>query len=445
MQPDVRYCTTTDGVRIAYTVTGDGPPMVSLIDGIVSHVALEWSHPINKQVLEAEARLFRLVRLDSRGTGLSERIPPAGLEGTVLDVEAVVDRLTLDRFTLHANTSAAQAAILFAARHPDRVSRLVLIDGFIRSADLYATPPVAAFLAAAASDWETATEALGALAFGPGRQELHMHGEYVRACISPDFFTNLGAFASIDVSAEASSLRMPVLVVRHTGVRWLTDQMTHDLVSRIPDARLVTINGTWADDVDGLVQRIAAFVYEGEDAPRIAPPQQHMASGVRTVLFTDVVDHTAMMRRLGDTQGRAVLRELERMTRDAIKRHDGVEIKTDGDSFMVSFGCVASGVECAVHLQRTIAQHNAGAEEPLRVRMGLNAGEPIEDDGDLFGESVILASRIAAEAGEGEILIAEPVRHLLAGKGFTFADRGTFVPKGFDDAVRLFEVVWRES
>jgi class 3 adenylate cyclase len=162
------------------------------------------------------------------------------------------------------------------------------------------------------------------------------------------------------------------------------------------------------------------------------------------VLFTDLVGHTEMMRRLGDARGRDVLREHERMTREAIAKHGGSEIKTDGDSFMVSFGSVAAAMECAVALQRAIAQRNERAEEPLRVRMGLNAGEPIGDEGDLFGESVILAARIKDQAGEGEILIAEPVRHLLAGKGFAFADRGTFVPKGFEDAVRLFEVRWQE-
>jgi adenylate cyclase len=76
--------------------------------------------------------------------------------------------------------------------------------------------------------------------------------------------------------------------------------------------------------------------------------------------------------------------------------------------------------------------------------VGLNAGEPIAEEGDLFGATVILASRIAAQAGAGEILIPEPVRHLLAGKSFVFADRGEFVPKGFDDTVRLYEVRWRE-
>jgi len=164
---------------------------------------------------------------------------------------------------------------------------------------------------------------------------------------------------------------------------------------------------------------------------------------VRTVLFTDIVGHTEMMRRLGDARGREVLREHEQITREAIKQHGGREIKTDGDSFMVSFGSVATATACAVALQRAFAQRNETGAEPLRVRMGLNAGEPIEDERDLFGETVILAARIAAQAGEGEILIPEPVRHLLAGKGFAFVDRGEFVPKGFEDAVQLYEVRWQ--
>jgi class 3 adenylate cyclase len=80
----------------------------------------------------------------------------------------------------------------------------------------------------------------------------------------------------------------------------------------------------------------------------------------------------------------------------------------------------------------------------LSIRVGLNAGEPIAEDGDLFGSSVILAARVAAQAGGGEILVPEPVRHLLSGKGFEFADRGQFLPKGFEDSMRLFEVRCRE-
>jgi adenylate cyclase len=160
-------------------------------------------------------------------------------------------------------------------------------------------------------------------------------------------------------------------------------------------------------------------------------------------MFTDLVNHTLMMQRLGDADGRQLLREHERITREAIRQHNGVEIKTGGDGFMVSFDSVTNAMECAVALQRRLEERNAAAGEPLSVRIGLNAGEPIIEDGDLFGSSVILAARVAGQAVGGEILVPDPVRHLLAGKGFEFADRGQFLPKGFEDAVQLFEVRWR--
>jgi class 3 adenylate cyclase len=151
-----------------------------------------------------------------------------------------------------------------------------------------------------------------------------------------------------------------------------------------------------------------------------------------------------MMSRLGDARGRDVLREHERITRETLAAHGGAEVKTMGDGFMASFGSVTSAVECAVALQRAFAAHTDSMPEPLHVRVGLNAGEPIEEDGDLFGATVILASRIAAKAGAGEILVPETVRGLLSGKGFVFGDRGEFVPKGFDEGVRVWEVRWQE-
>jgi adenylate cyclase len=114
-----------------------------------------------------------------------------------------------------------------------------------------------------------------------------------------------------------------------------------------------------------------------------------------------------------------------------------------GDGFMASFGSVTKAVECAIALQRAFAERES--DEPLNVRVGINAGEPIEEDGDLFGATVILASRIAAKADGGEILVSDNVRSLSAGKGFLFADRGEFVAKGFEDPVRVYEVRWREG
>jgi len=210
----------------------------------------------------------------------------------------------------------------------------------------------------------------------------------------------------------------------------------------------------------------------------------------RTVLFTDVVGHTEMMRRLGDAKGREVLREHERITREVLKANGGTEVKAMGDGFMASFASVVKGVECAIALQKAFDERNRGvgashsdggsdqpttrettrtsgsddapgdsplrtpvagptSVEPLHIRVGLNAGEPIEDEApdgrsDLFGSTVILAARIATAAEAGEILASNVVRELCSGKPFLFADRGEHAMKGFDEAVRVYEIDWRE-
>jgi class 3 adenylate cyclase len=193
------------------------------------------------------------------------------------------------------------------------------------------------------------------------------------------------------------------------------------------------------------IDAIRSFL--GDADPREAAPTD-VARGVRTVLFTDLVGHTEMMRRLGDAKGRDVLREHERITRGVLKEYGGAEVKTMGDGFMASFGSVTKAMDCAIALQRAFDAWNKGdgarQAAPLQVRVGLNAGEPIEEDGDLFGSTVIMASRVAAQAGAGEILIPEPLRHLLSGKSYVYADRGETMLKGFEDAVRLYEVRWRE-
>ncbi|HEV8574348.1 MAG TPA: adenylate/guanylate cyclase domain-containing protein [Dehalococcoidia bacterium] len=148
-----------------------------------------------------------------------------------------------------------------------------------------------------------------------------------------------------------------------------------------------------------------------------------------------------MMSRLGDERGRAVLREHETIFRNALKQHGGTELKTAGDGFMASFRSVTKAIECAVAFQRAFAEREG---EPLSVRVGLNAGEPIEEEGDFFGATVILASRIADKAEGGEILVSDVVRQLVAGKGFLFNDRGDHPLKGFEDPVRVFEVRWQD-
>jgi len=154
---------------------------------------------------------------------------------------------------------------------------------------------------------------------------------------------------------------------------------------------------------------------------------------------------TALTQRLGDAKAQDVLRTHNRIVRDALKAHSGSEIKHTGDGIMASFASASRALECAIAMQRAFAAHNESAEQPIRVRIGLNAGEPVAEEKDLFGTAVQLAARICAQAEPGEILAPIVVRELAAGKGFLLADRGDVALRGFEDPVRLYEVRWREE
>jgi class 3 adenylate cyclase len=162
-------------------------------------------------------------------------------------------------------------------------------------------------------------------------------------------------------------------------------------------------------------------------------------------LSSDVEGSTALTQRLGDAKTRDVLRQHERIVREALKSHGGSEVKALGDGFMTSFSSATRALECAIAMQRAFAAHNESATGPILVRVGLNAGEPIAEDEDLFGTAVIMAARIAREAKGGEILVSDVVRQLVAGKEFLFAGRGEIDLKGFDEPARLYEVRWRDG
>ena len=113
-----------------------------------------------------------------------------------------------------------------------------------------------------------------------------------------------------------------------------------------------------------------------------------------------------------------------------------------GDGFMAAFTSASGALDAATAMQRAITDHFAATETPIRIRVGINAGEPIAEDDDLFGTAVIVAARVAARANGGEILTTEGVRHLVAGKGYGFSDHGTAELKGFEEPMRLYAVAW---
>jgi class 3 adenylate cyclase len=391
-----------------------------------------------------------LVRYDSRGCGLSDRdVTDYSLDAHLLDLEAVVDRLGLERFALFAPVNAGPPAIAYAARHPQRVSHLLLWAAYARASDYYGSPQLKAFRKLRDEDWETYTETVGHASVGWSEPEqARRMAAYMRDCATQETVQAImRELEEFDVSDMLGKVESPTLVMHPGRAPYHPVALARGLASGIPDAHLVVLEDTallpWVGDLEAMSRAIDEFLGEGEEeaAAGAEPPE---GGAFRTILFTDVEGSTALTQRLGDAKAREVLREHERIVREALKSHGGSEFKTMGDGFMASFSSATRALESAIAMQRAFAAHNESAEEPILVRVGMNAGEPIAEDEDLFGTAVIEAARIAAAAKGGEILVSNVVRELAKGKDFLFADRGEVALKGFDEPVRLYEVRWRD-
>ena len=446
MERDVRFCTTEDGVRIAYCVDGSGPDLVCCPDFIGSF-ALDSLIEDQMGFWRALWAGRRVVRYDVRGTGLSQRdVRDVSHEALVRDLDAVVKAAGARDFTLYASTLSGPRAIAYAVRKPALVRRLILHRTFSRAVDIMSEEQARNFADMARINWPMAAQVFADL---PVRQELPDAGVHQARLYTQSTNGELVArlllqgYETTDVTPLLSELRVPVLVMHRRDDSMFSFRLAQALAAAIPGARLVPLQqGVMNLLAEGRIGEVIDVLNEFIDDGTVAAAREPRATAgsVQAVLFTDLVGHTEMMRRLGDDAGRDVLREHERITRATLRDFGGAEIKAMGDGFMASFNSITRATECAVAIQRAFA---ARTGEPLDVRVGLDAGEPIEEDGDLFGSTVILALRIAARAGAGEILISDTMRGLLSGKKFLLSDRGEIVLKGFEDGVRLYEVGWR--
>ena len=165
--------------------------------------------------------------------------------------------------------------------------------------------------------------------------------------------------------------------------------------------------------------------------------------GIRTILFTDIVDSTSLTRRIGDDAAMELLAVHDSIVRAALADLGGREIKHLGDGIMASFVSAAAAVKCASRVQRKIAQHGQeNNDRPLNVRLGIAAGEPVEHHNDLFGCTVQLAARLCSHAQPQQILVSNVVAELCEGKALPFEDLGEVALKGFDQPVRAHAVTW---
>lgn len=167
---------------------------------------------------------------------------------------------------------------------------------------------------------------------------------------------------------------------------------------------------------------------------------RELDTGLRAIMFTDLVGSTEISSRQGDARAMEVLDHHDQIVRGSLQTHGGREVKHTGDGIFASFSHVSTAVESAVQIQRQFGEPLQPEASGPRVRIGISVGEPVSQHEDLFGAVVNLAARICGHAGAGQIFVSSAVRELSVGKPIVFEDRGPIALKGFDDPVRLFEV-----
>ncbi len=453
MEPRIQYAKTEDGVNIAYWTLGEGPPLVQMV-GPWSHIEMEWHIPECRRMYERLAETRRLVRFDPRGFGLSERdVTDYSLDALVLDLQAVVARLGLDRFALLGQGHAGLVAVAHAVSHPKQVSHLLLWCSFPKSADFWRSPRTQAFRAIRETDWELYADSLAEFGLGrrPSEAERQAIAALVRASSTQETMLRFfDAIREVDVTALLPQVRSPTLVLHRRESPLISADLARSLTSGIPDAHLALLEGAsqlpYLDDTEAVLGAIDEFLGEGEEAAAGTPAP----GGLVTILFTDMASSTTLADQLGDAAVQEVRHAHNEIVRAAVAENSGKEIKHTGDGIMASFATASAALDCAIAIQRGVAAHKEEhPDSPLSVYVGLNAGEPIAEgdpDGrvDLFGTSVDLAARLVDRAQPGQIIASDVVRQLAAGKQFLFSDLGETELRGFEDPVKLWEVRWEE-
>jgi len=456
VEPRIQYAQSEDGTSIAYWTLGEGEsdPLV-FMPPPYSHSQLEWQIDESRHFWEQLAAPRKLIRYDMRGSGLSDRdASDFSMEAQIADLNAIVERAGIEKFALFGSVRLGPVAVTYAARRPERVSRLILWCTAPRPPLRGDDDRFATIRTLRDQDWELYTDTVAHTVFGwAAGESAEQFAKVMRESMTWDVAKASSDQANTwDASDLVPMVKAPTMLMQRREPAFPPIQVSREVTARFPDASLVLLEGQsifpYIDDVDSVLDAINDFLGDGPAVRREAA--EPSPGAFRTVFFTDVEGSTALTDRLGDDRARELLREHERITREALKAHGGSEVKTMGDGFMASFSSATKALDCAMALQKSFADHNESADEPVNIRIGLNAGEPIAEDdpggrGDLFGTAVNMAARIAAKAEGGEILVSNVVRELVAGKQFMFNDRGETELRGFEEAVRLFEVSWAEG
>lgn len=427
----VRWAQSGDA-NIAYRLLGDGPVDMVFLNGVTSHIEVLMEEPGLRRWWERLGSIARVILVDRRGVGLSDRHHgPITLEQEAADLDAVLDDAGCDRVVLQSYAAGGPLAIEYAATRPDRTLALVLYASIIATAREQDAPWIEAphdraeRLQRLRDTWGTGAN-IGRIApsLKDDERMREWMGRYERQSATPAGFLRISAnLDGVDVRHHLPQLRVPTLILHRTGDRMIDVGHSRMAARMIPGARLVELPG---EDSLPMVGDSEALLGELEE---FLTGSRTTTSGLQrrlmTILFTDIVDATGHAARMGDARWRDLLSAHDAAIHREVERYGGRQVKTLGDGYMAAFeGPPSDGLRCA----RTVLAAVRGLG--IELRAGLHTGECELIGGDVGGMAVHIAARVCDMAAPGQVLVSGTSYGTVVGSGLAFEALGAHALRG---------------
>jgi len=438
MTPETRFA-QNGSVNIAYQVFGEGPDDLVIIPGWLSNLDLFWEEPMVARFFLGLASFSRVILIDKRGTGLSDRVPPPSLEIQMDDVKAVMDAAESETASMLGYSEGGTMCMLFAATYPDRTSSLILIGAYAclkKSNNCsygFSDEERESWTKLIDKEWggPIAIDEIAPSLANDERFRRWLAKYYRSSASKTDAAAMEKMSKDIDIRQILKTIRTPTLVLHSRGDLVSPIEAGRDIEKQIPNAKMIELDSNdhapYVSCPEVIIDEVRQFI-GGKQQPQVADRV------LATILFTDIVGSTQIAANMGDLAWYDLLEEHHATIRRQLSIYRGQEIRSTGDGFFITFDGPARAIECAIVIRESIGQLG------LCIRQGLHTGECEIRNNTLEGLAIHIAARVSSTAGEGQILTSNTVKDLVAGSQIKFNEYGLCDLKGVPNKVPLFEV-----
>ena len=441
-RPETQYVMSGD-VSIAFQVFGTGQQDLLYVPGIISHLETNWDEPHSAQFLLELGQHFRVIILDKRGQGMSDRIEGVTtLEERIDDLRAVMQAANSQRASIFALSEGGPVSILFAATYPQKVERLILFGAMAKfwGSDDYPHMAHIKHMDKAIENVVThwgkglfASKAGPLGGFNTETQALFAKAE--RMASSPSGVKKfMAANSLIDVRPILADVKQRTLViqrrhdqlVRRGNGRYFADHIANATYLELPTSSHMP----QFEDVDVVIDAIVQFAQVSASSETLA-----MDRKLSTALFTDIVNSTQKLLKMGDQDWRSMLDKHDAIVNPLVASYKGRVVKNTGDGILALFDGPVRALQCALKLVEELEKIN------LPIRAGLHVGEVVSRGEDITGIAVNIAARVMDQANSGEVLMTRTLKDLTGGSQMVFESAGEYELKGLSENFELFRSV----